>query len=639
MDRGVQGRDEAGHGRPAQPDAIGQRNDGGRAGRSCPAEAGDLSGIAAGSADAGSPSDPLARIDRCDVRDSGDLLDPPDPVDPFDPVEPLDLVEPTAPLDLVPPQGALARRQRLAELEREITVLAGHLNAAQHRFLKLLAEFDSEEGWNGGGIRSGAHWLNWKCGIDLGAAREKLRVAHALETLPLISAAMAGGELSYSKARALTRVATAQTEADLLMMARHGTAAHVEDIVRGFRRAQDALELTREARQFEGRSVTWFHDDDGSLVLKARLPAEIGALVVRAFEAATADWQAPTRAWSGSDVVWAEAGAEGGVGSRVEGGAEDRERDSTEDRTKDSIDIDTKGDATLVDNVSGEASFSPTIPTTLGQARADALAEMAESFLKVGQASLTGGERQQIVIHVDAATLIGRVPGRCEIEDGPAIAVETARRLSCDASRVTVLEDERGQPLDVGRRTRTIPPAIGRALRARDRGCRVPGCTSKRFLDAHHIRHWVDGGQTRLSNLTLLCHAHHRQVHEGQLRIQRLDDGALVFRSGEGDPIEGCGQLTGCADDLVARHLREGPTLTPETAVTRWAGESLDLGLAVAGLMESWVSERAKEKRRRKEKEKEREKEREKEQGKVKAKTKVKMPPKDNGAAGATPEG
>ena len=477
-------------------------------------------------------------------------------------------------------RGARERRRHLDKLEREITVLAGHLNAAQHRFLKLIAEFDREEGWSGAGIRSGAHWLNWKCGIDLGAAREKLRVAHALEALPLISAAMAAGELSYSKVRALTRVATARTEADLLMMARHGTAAHVEDIVRGFRRAQDALEVTREARQFEGRSVTWFHDDDGALVLKARLPAEAGALVVRALETATDDW--PLRRHASIDSVAAPTGA--GFGGDSSGG--DSSRSDTACAEGGAVPVEP------VDNVSAETAAPLCPPTTLCQSRADALVAMAETFLKGGYASLSGGERQQIVIHVDAATLIGRVPGRCELEDGPSLAVETARRLSCDASRVTILEDERGLPLDVGRRTRTIPPAIGRALRARDRGCRVPGCTSRRFVDAHHIRHWADGGKTSLSNLVLLCRAHHRQVHEGQLRIQRLDDGALVFRSDAGEPLDDCGRLTGCADALVAHHLRDGPSITPATAVTRWAGESLDLGLAVAGLMETWVSER-----------------------------------------------
>jgi len=107
------------------------------------------------------------------------------------------------------------REQRvlsLRELAAQITELAGHLNAANYRWLSLIAEFDRRHGWSDGSTQSCAHWLNWQCGIDLGAAREKVRVAHALEKLPRIAAAMERGELSYSKARALTRVACQKTE-------------------------------------------------------------------------------------------------------------------------------------------------------------------------------------------------------------------------------------------------------------------------------------------------------------------------------------------------------------------------------------------------------------------------------------------
>ena len=116
--------------------------------------------------------------------------------------------------------------------------------------------------------------------------------------------------------------------------------------------------------------------------------------------------------------------------------------------------------------------------------------------------------------------------GRCEVDEGPAIPIESARRMSCDASTVTIVEDERGEPLDVGRKTRTIPPALRRALNSRDRGCVFPGCTHKRYVDGHHIHHWSDGGETKLSNLVTLCRFHHRAVHEGGIKVERLDDGA-----------------------------------------------------------------------------------------------------------------
>ena len=160
-------------------------------------------------------------------------------------------------------EGASARLPAssvsLEELEAQITELAGHLNAANYRWLTLIAEFDRRNGWADGKLPSCAHWLNFKCGLNLGAAREKVRVAHALEGLPKIAASMSRGELSYSKARALTRVACAATEDSLLMIALHGTAHHVERLVQGFRRAQAAAELSREAQQHANRGVSyWF---------------------------------------------------------------------------------------------------------------------------------------------------------------------------------------------------------------------------------------------------------------------------------------------------------------------------------------------------------------------------------------------
>src|SRR5262245_52012175 len=174
----------------------------------------------------------------------------------------------------------------IAALEAQITELVGHLNSANHRLLTLLAEFDRRKGWADCATQSCAHWLNWKCGINIGAAREKVRVAHALTSLPKISAAMERGELSYSKVRAITRVADASTEDLLLSIALHGTAHHVETTVRCFRRAQQTQELSRETRQQAARHVTCMYDDDGSLIIKASLPAETGALFLKALNAA-----------------------------------------------------------------------------------------------------------------------------------------------------------------------------------------------------------------------------------------------------------------------------------------------------------------------------------------------------------------
>ncbi len=412
--------------------------------------------------------------------------------------------------DLITEPDKLVQRKSSADLERQITDLAGHLNAGQYRFLMLIAEFDRGNFWSeAGAATSCAHWLNWKCGIDLGAAREKIRVAHALQTLPKISAAMEIGVLSYSKVRALTRVATPANEADLLALAEEHTAAHVERLVRGFRRENQSAEVARESAQFNGRSMLWFHDIDGSLVVKARLPAEAGALVIKAIEAA-------------AHLAWGSS------------------RPSAE--------------ATLAE-----------VPL-LAQRRADALVAVAEAALAGSSNRRAAPEHRQIVVHVDAGALAARKPGRCEIQDGPAISIETARRLSCDSTRLTLIKDSTGHPLSVGRRTRTIPPAISRALHVRDKGCRFPGCTQQRFLDGHHVRHWAEGGETRLTNLVLLCRFHHRQVHEGNVAVHRLDDGAWHFvRRCDGRTIEPAGHTRGSLQGLreVNRFLEKSRPVAP----------------------------------------------------------------------------
>ena len=430
----------------------------------------------------------------------------------------------------------------IRELEARITELAGHLNAANHRWLRLIAEFDRRQGWHDGYTQSCAHWLSWKCGLELGAAREKVRVARALESLPQIDVAMARGELSYSKVRALTRVATPATEDVLLNVALHGTTHHVETLVRQFRRVQEVEELSREARQHASRRLTYFHDDDGSLVVKLQLPAETGALLLKALEAALPEIPLP---------------------------------------------VDCEGAL----HVSAETSMASMTgdPPTLSARRADALVVLAESFLAHGAEALSGGDRQQIVLYVDETALKEHAAGRCEFNEGPATPIETARRLACDASVVEIREDERGEPLDVGRKTRSIPPALRRALKSRDKGCVFPGCGHMRYVDGHHIHHWADGGATKLSNLVSLCRFHHRAVHEGGLRVQRLDDGAWRFINRHGVSVESC--VTGSTkqpgdwSSLVAANIERGLHIDAQTAATRWRGERMDCGIAIDSLL------------------------------------------------------
>jgi len=409
----------------------------------------------------------------------------------------------------------------LDELASEICTLSGHINAANHRLLVLIAEFDRRKGWSDGGTQSCAHWLNWKCGIALGAAREKVRAARALENLPKVSAAMASGALSYSKVREITRVAHAGNEDYLLTIAENGTATHVEKLVRAYRRCQEAEELSREQRQQQNRRVSFRHDDDGSLILTCHLTAEAGALVMKAL-----------------DIV-------------VES-------------------------LPVYEDVPAGTSRE-LIPYSAR--RADALARIAESFLAHDVLESPGTDRQQVIVHVAAETLQSSVPGCCEIEDGPSIPAATARRFACDASIVRLDEDEDGEPLNVGRKTRVISAPLRRLLTARDKGCRFPGCCNARYIDMHHIKHWANGGETRPSNLVSLCRFHHRAVHEGGFDVQILDDGALRFVGPDGQLVErgttGCSQPPGDVNELPKGKF-----------VETWRGDHMDLGMAVDVLIQ-----------------------------------------------------
>src|SRR5437899_246384 len=166
---------------------------------------------------------------------------------------------------------------------------------------------------------------------------------------------------------------------------------------------------------------------------------------------------------------------------------------------------------------------------TVAQQRADALALLAETALHRGLEPGPPGERYQVVVHVDAPVLADpEQPGHSVLEEGTHVSAETSQRLACDASRVVMRHDGEGRLVEIGARTRTIPPALRRALDHRDQGCRFPGC-GLRFTQGHHLRHWAHGGPTTLSNLTLLCRRHHRAVHEEGYQVARLNDGTLQF--------------------------------------------------------------------------------------------------------------
>jgi Domain of unknown function (DUF222)/HNH endonuclease len=205
---------------------------------------------------------------------------------------------------------------------------------------------------------------------------------------------------------------------------------------------------------------------------------------------------------------------------------------------------------------------------------AEALVALADAGL-ASQTDRSGGERYQVVVHIDAGELGGDGEASAgALSDGPALAAETARRLACDASVVGISE-RNGRTLRVGRKTRTIPPALRRALRARDPGCRFPGCQNHRFVDAHHVRHWARGGETTLDNLVLLCRRHHRLVHEGGYDI----DDKLRFYDPWGRRIPHVWRPPpGSPDELLQEN--HTATIGPSTCASG-DGDPMDLDLTV----------------------------------------------------------
>jgi hypothetical protein len=440
---------------------------------------------------------------------------------------------PVQPRDPAPEESAGAELGEISleRLEHEICELAAQITTRMARWLALVGEFDRRDGWwRSWGCRSAAEWIAWRCALSPRAAREHVRVARALREVPRIREAFESGRLSYSKVRVLTRVAERDSENDLLDLAGHATAAQLERMLRAFRR------VTRAEAQaaYENRYLTWYWDDgDGSLCLRARLPADEGALVLNALKGSR------------------EALLRDGDGS---------ERGSAEPR-------DVSGPAGPPDADRQREHPRPT--------NADALCAMAEAALARRPTPLSGPERHRLTVDVDLDALVHDGNGAVHVRDGPALAPETARRLGCDAALGPVLQSG-GEILSVGRRTRSVPSHIRRALEVRDKGCCFPGCECRRWVDAHHIHHWCTGGETSLDNLVLLCRHHHRLVHEGGYSVRRTSASRLEFRRPDG-------RLIPLSPGLPSQQSRHGGSSHPIHAgpLLTGTGERMDLALCV----------------------------------------------------------
>ncbi|MDE2878835.1 DUF222 domain-containing protein [Candidatus Palauibacter soopunensis] len=419
----------------------------------------------------------------------------------------------------------------------EIAELCAHIDAAQYRLLTLLRRYDEEELWSG--WRSCAHWLNWRAGISLGAARERLRAARRLADLPLTSAEMEKGRLSWSKVRALTRMATPENEAQLVEFALYHTASQVERLVQAWRSAEAAFAArdgTPELAELtDRRHLTVRLTADGMYEVRGLLLPEVGALLVETLDAAGDELHRQERAMK------------------------------------------LAADTAMGEPDPAAPAPRPTLAPrpTQGERRHDALG------------AWLGGRAEakvQLVVHT--------VAGGSEIlatEDGSHVPVGTSRRLICDAETVEVKRAPAGSVLDVGRRQRTVGWRLRKALDVRDGGCRFPGCGS-RYTQAHHAIPWSEGGETKLDNLILLCRFHHKAVHEGGWRVEMEQAGAAPGAARFRDP-------TGCVvpavpparEDVRAprtadaglRNWHRQKGIDPWTATSRWLGDPLDLDWAL----------------------------------------------------------
>jgi hypothetical protein len=407
----------------------------------------------------------------------------------------------------------------LERLEAELVELAGQLAGATARFIALIGEFDGAEGWRDWGMKSTAHWLAWKCGLGLVAGRDHVRVARALPGLPLIAGEFAAGRLSFSKVRALTRMATPENEQELIHVARNTTAAQLDRLLAKYRRARRSNNPDSHAKS---ERLDYHFDDEGFLVGSFRIAPERAPVVGHAFDVLTGRLR--------------ELGSEG-----------DEHADPSPGRRP---------------------------------SRADALVRMCEASIDnaSAEASPAAAERYQLIVHSSVESLARPDDSA---DEGPATELQapsgltvrlspaTARRLTCDCPASSMVNGLDGSAVHVGRRTRRISRRLRRAVNARDRGmCQTPGCTEP-ATQIHHIRHWIHGGSTCLRNLISLCDGHHWLVHEGGFM--------LVPRGSAGWALIG---PTGVAVEptiapVAAKPLPQDSQIAADAVTGDWAGDRL----------------------------------------------------------------
>ncbi len=395
------------------------------------------------------------------------------------------------------------------DLEREVCTIAAQLAALTARWLGLLSELVVRGIWADQGARTPAQWLSWRLGMAPSTAREHVRIALRLRELPRVREAFAAGVLSYSKVRAITRIAIPELEDLLLRWADNATGAQLERIAADLRATRRAVEDGGDvAEPGDDAHYGWRERShaDGTVTISLRCPAEEAAELRARLE------------------------------RRLDLAAEDAE-------TREGVHTATSGSGDVRDEVSGDGPNPPEPPR---HRTADLVRELLHVVVCAGDgepSDTSGLDRHTLVLHAPAEALRGGdEPGIVAVDDPRrqlrAMDRRVLRRLACEAGIVLAAVDERGSPIGIGRRDRRLTVTLRRALRLRDRTCRFPGCDATRHLHGHHVHHWADGGPTDLDNLVLLCAHHHRFVHEHGWDIEVRPDGLHRFRRRDGGPVD-----------------------------------------------------------------------------------------------------
>jgi hypothetical protein len=408
------------------------------------------------------------------------------------------------------------------ELAAEVSKLGAQLAAGQARMVELAAEADRRALWGGKwDARNLAEWLSWLTGMAPKPSRDHALVAAKLDELPETHAALGSGSISFDQARLIASAEAPEHDAKLAQLAKQTTAGQLQRVVRAYRKVT-ALSETDDANAAHERRYLNYYFLDDCFELHGKLTTEDGAVVAKALDRAR-------------DKLFRAAG-----------------------NNREAIPWESQPSSVGADHL-----------------RADALVEVAETWLADHNSGRANS--YEVIVHVDADALGHDAPGaRCEIDGAGAIAPETARRLTCDSALVGLVESH-GEPLSIGKRSRRVPHGMRRALEARDRTCRFPGCATLARLDSHHIVHWTREGETKLPNLLLLCKRHHRLVHEGGYTLSRTRDGTWVFTRPTGSVVELPERPPSSHEELTRSNQLNGREPEREPLAPEGAREGLDL--------------------------------------------------------------